>query len=94
MVWVSTSYSTPIIFWVNQMFSSAYTASTPPWPLAATKVRYSAAEERAREPSGFLADWGGLLGVMLYLADVAELAKSASSCGLLVIGSICLIMVI
>src|SRR5574338_1324922 len=61
MVLTSTSYSRPIIFWVSQTFSSAYTASTPPWPLAAIKVRYSAADERTMDTSFFLATCGGLL---------------------------------
>ena len=34
-----------IIFWLNQVFSSAYAPSTPSLPQASTKVMYAAAEE-------------------------------------------------
>lgn len=64
MVSVATSYSIPIIFCVNQMLSSAYNASTPPVPLAATKVRYSAAEERTMDISFFETVFGFEIGVV------------------------------
>ena len=54
MVGVSTSYSCAIIFCVSQIFSSAYTACTPPSLFAATNVRYSAADERVIDVPLFL----------------------------------------
>jgi hypothetical protein len=65
------SYSSPIIFWVIQTFSSAYTASTPPWPLAAIKVRYSAADERTMEIAFF---WEGCAGLRLLMEGSSVLA--------------------
>jgi len=41
------------IFWVSQMFSTAFTASTLPFSMAAKNARYSAAEDQTLEVSFF-----------------------------------------